>query len=487
MKKAVVTLAVLATLMSASVSAYDDWRSERYEWRNERDEWRSERRDEWRNERREWRNRRHPEEGRMDSLYIDDEDIDNGSGRRDLSQFWGRIPRPDDGSECNITDPAGFWDALSRVAGSKDVKNLPCVSTSLFARIGPQDVNDTVTNLGSREENFVTNYLGLQAWLQLSALYGKGGCEDTLKFLTGMKTLAGFAIPTKKDAFIKTGGLELGNVLVFKIPESLKPKADPEVPTTAFWFKFFVDEGRSNIKDGAVPMDVQREVNYAYTTADPEDDLNFLQVYKKLTGCKLPRKLQRAWGADYFPTSLFGQLPVPGFSSDDDRAYLVESGCKTSYVDAITNASAALANCRNVKCSFVEKVTDCLNKGLFERVSYEDRDAASVRAVMDICLSSSALNSGNGMTWDTVSSPFSCKRLSRQSSKDRQFAPEIVLPEIEDIVRSGDGVEKTISFANSANIFGKETTPACFDKGATLEQQDIDFITEGYKPHYCAN
>ena len=326
---------------------------------------------------------------------------------------WGMLNR--EKGDC-IATPNEFWDHMSEIAGTHEVPR--CVDRNLYGRIGaPSDKEfmRTRRELGQREKNFAAGYLGLQAYLQMSSLYLDRSCEGSLKFIQAMKTFVGFQTNTAVDAF-RDPSESWGNISdvgVFKLPKDFPTK--PEVPTPAFWFSFMADEDASNVTDGLVPAHVQRDINFAYGTANPRPADTFVDVYTDLTGCQLPLRTRLQWGADYFPTPSH-----EGFGGDADalRSFLNESNCDEDYINA---ALAALE---------VTIPTDKCLDTYFKAVPYAERTAAGVRAIMDICLDSSSLNAASGMTWNTISSPFSCKPLRKQSNKERFFGPELVLPGI---------------------------------------------------------
>ena len=325
---------------------------------------------------------------------------------------WGMLDR--EKGDC-IATPNEFWDHMSEIAGTHKVPR--CVDRNLYGRIGaPSDKEfmRTRRELGQREENFAAGYLGLQAYLQMSSLYLDRSCEGSLKFIQAMKTFVGFQTNTAVDAF-RDPSESWGNISdvgVFKLPKDFPTK--PEVPTPAFWFSFMADEDASNVTDGLVPAHVQRDINFAYGTANPRPADTFVDVYTDLTGCQLPLRTRLQWGADYFPTP-----SLDGFADADAlRSFLNESNCGEDYINA---ALAALE---------VTIPTDKCLDTYFKAVPYAERTAAGVRAIMDICLDSSSLNAASGMTWNTISSPFSCKPLRKQSNKERFFGPELVLPGI---------------------------------------------------------
>ena len=316
------------------------------------------------------------------------------------------------GKEDNcIATPNEFWDHMSEIAGTHKVPR--CVDSDLYVRIGVDD-KDKPRLLGTRRENFVGGYLGLQAYLQMSSLYLDRSCEGSLKFIQAMKTFVGFQTNTAVEAF-RDPSESWGNISdvgVFKLPKDFPTK--PEVPTPAFWFSFMADEDASNVTDGLVPAHVQRDINFAYGTANPRPADTFVDVYTDLTGCQLPLRTRLQWGADYFPTP-----SLDGFADADAlRSFLKESNCHEDYINAALGALKA------------RKPTDKCLDTYFKNVTYEERTAAGVRAILDVCLDSSSLNAGSGMTWNTISSPFSCKPLRRQSNKERFFGPELVLPGI---------------------------------------------------------
>ena len=321
---------------------------------------------------------------------------------------WGMLDR--EKGDC-IATPNEFWDHMSEIAGTHKVPR--CVDSDLYVRIGVDD-KDKPRLLGTRRENFVGGYLGLQAYLQMSSLYLDRSCEGSLKFIQAMKTFVGFQTNTAVEAF-RDPSESWGNISdvgVFKLPKDFPTK--PEVPTPAFWFSFMADEDASNVTDGLVPAHVQRDINFAYGTANPRPADTFVDVYTDLTGCQLPLRTRLQWGADYFPTP-----SLDGFADADAlRSFLKESNCHEDYINAALGALKA------------RKPTDKCLDTYFKNVTYEERTAAGVRAILDVCLDSSSLNAGSGMTWNTISSPFSCKPLRRQSNKERFFGPELVLPGI---------------------------------------------------------
>ena len=324
---------------------------------------------------------------------------------------WGMLNRGSGKEDNCIATPNEFWDHMSEIAGTHKVPR--CVDSDLYVRIGVDD-KDKPRLLGTRRENFVGGYLGLQAYLQMSSLYLDRSCEGSLKFIQAMKTFVGFPTNTSVDAFTDPYGSwgALPQLVVFRLPEDFPTK--PEVPTPAFWFSFMADEDASNITDGLVPADVQRDINFAYGTAESTPANTFVDVYTDLTGCQLPLRTRLQWGADYFPTP-----SLDGFADADAlRSFLNESNCDEDYINA---ALAALE---------VTIPTDKCLDTYFKAVPYAERTAAGVRAIMDICLDSSSLNAASGMTWNTISSPFSCKPLRKQSNKERFFGPELVLPGI---------------------------------------------------------
>ena len=268
----------------------------------------------------------------------------------------------------------------------------------------------------------------------------------------------------------KNGDWKLGSTIVFNIddaPETLVP----EVPTNPFWQGWFAN----NISE-LIPLDAQTELNFAYATADPRAPRTFVDVYGDVTGCRVSQKERRRTGVTYFPN------PRDAYDSSQPEPLknvervLKSYGCHDSYIEA------ALQTVPKAGSGFPNE--ECLN-AYFKSTPYAKRTAAGVRAVLDICFDSSSLNAGDGLAWDTVSSPFSCKPLDRQTNKERSYGTEFVLPNF-DISSIAAGI-RSITYeslrANHPNP--NPDDPACEEFKKDLTQEQINFLTKGYEPKYC--
>ena len=121
---------------------------------------------------------------------------------------WGRLPRKD----C-IETAEDFWKHFFL----GDTVEVKCVSDKIFGRVSdtllPDPDHPQYPEFGRRKWNFVSNYLGLQAYLEISSLYNDGTCRGAMKTLAGLQTSLGYAINTKiqgKSLFVFLSSCRVG-------------------------------------------------------------------------------------------------------------------------------------------------------------------------------------------------------------------------------------------------------------------------------------